>query len=38
MPLSMKCQRWKHNIVVVEGREGERGGENVRNGVKNGEG
>jgi len=32
MPLSMKDQGWKNNIVVVEGREGgERGGENVRN-------
>jgi len=28
MPLSMKGQGWKNNIVVVEW----RGGENVRNG------
>jgi len=31
MPLSMKCQGWKNNIVVEE-RGGDWGGENVRNG------
>jgi len=30
MPLPMKDQGWKNNIVVVEGRGGERGGQNMR--------